>query len=123
MAMANDHKLALEPGQLMLIHPANLFEDEPLRRHLLTGRIEAVDPHGVRLRPFTSDVDSFQDYDSFVPWASRAMGLGGTGDGGHAGAAAADAPGAERRHPPGAERGGGGGGRARAARRRKALSP
>ena len=70
MAMANDHKLALEPGHLMLIHPANTFDDEPLRRHLLTGRIEAVDPNGVRLRPFTSDVDNFQDYDSFVPWAA-----------------------------------------------------
>jgi hypothetical protein len=27
-------------------------EDEPLRRHLLTGRIETVDEQGVRLRPF-----------------------------------------------------------------------
>ena len=51
MAKPGDHKLALEPGHLMLIHPATTFEDEPLRRHLLTGRIEAVDPHGVRLRP------------------------------------------------------------------------
>jgi hypothetical protein len=29
-----------------------------------------VDDQGVRLRPFASDVDTFQDYDSFVPWAT-----------------------------------------------------
>jgi hypothetical protein len=68
--MADEQTRAIAPGQLVLIHPADTFEDEPLRRHLLTGRIEAVDRQGVRLRPFASDVDTFQDYDSFVPWAS-----------------------------------------------------
>ena len=61
---------SLAPGQLVLFHPADTIEDEPLRRHLLTGRIEAVDDQGVRLRPFASDVDTFQDYDAFVPWAT-----------------------------------------------------
>jgi hypothetical protein len=70
MAMADEQNRSLAPGQLVLIHPADTFEDEPRRRHLLCGRIEAVDRQGVRLRPFTSDVDTFQDYDSFVPWAS-----------------------------------------------------
>jgi hypothetical protein len=68
--MADEQNGSLAPGQLVLIHPTDTFEDEPLRRHLLTGRIEAVDGQGVRLRPFASDVDTFQDYDSFVPWAS-----------------------------------------------------
>jgi hypothetical protein len=71
--MSNEQDRSLAPGQLVLIHPAETIEDEPLRRHLLTGRIQAVDGQGVRLRPFASDVDTFQDYDSFVPWAT--MGL------------------------------------------------
>ena len=70
MAATDGHHTALAPGQLVLIHPSDTFEDEPLRRHLLTGRIEAVDAQGVRLRPFAADADTFQDYDSFVPWAS-----------------------------------------------------
>ena len=70
MAMTDTQTRSLAPGQLVLIHPADTFEDDPLRRHLLSGRVEAVDGQGVRLRPFASDVDTFQDYDSFVPWAS-----------------------------------------------------
>jgi hypothetical protein len=67
--MSNEQDRSLAPGQLVLINSGEAIEDEPLHRHLLSGRIEAVDEQGVRLRPFASDVDSFQDYDSFVPWA------------------------------------------------------
>ena len=70
MAVADEQTMSLAPDQLVLIHPTDTFEDEPLRRHLLSGRIEAVDTHGLRLRPFAGDADSFQDYDSFVPWTS-----------------------------------------------------
>lgn len=54
--------------ELVVILPGKAIEDEPLHRHLLRGRVEAVDDEGVRLRPFAADVDTFQDYDSFVPW-------------------------------------------------------
>ena len=73
----------------MLIHPGDTVEDEPLRRHLLTGRIEAVDEQGVRLRPFASDVDTFQDYDSFVPWAADLHRLAHRAGGGRRGQALA----------------------------------
>ena len=68
--MADQQNQAMAPGQLVLIYPADTYDVDPLRRHLLTGRVEAVDDQGVRLRPFASDADTFQDYDSFVPWAS-----------------------------------------------------
>jgi hypothetical protein len=66
----NEQARSLAPDQLVLIYPGVAVEDDPLRRHLLSGRVEAVDEQGVRLRPFAGDVDSFQDYDSFVPWAT-----------------------------------------------------
>jgi hypothetical protein len=69
MSMSNDQARSLAPGQLVLIRPGAAIEDEPLHRHLLQGRIEAVDGQGVRLRPFAADADTFQDYDSFVPRA------------------------------------------------------
>jgi hypothetical protein len=69
MSMSNDQARSLAPGQLVLIRPGAAIEDEPLHRHLLQGRIETVDGQGVRLRPFAAAADTFQDYDSFVPWA------------------------------------------------------
>jgi hypothetical protein len=67
--MSNQQGGSLAPGQFVVIDPLEILEDEPLQRHLLRGRVEAVDAQGVRLRPFAADVESFQDYDSFVPWA------------------------------------------------------
>jgi hypothetical protein len=67
--MSNQQGGSLAPGQFVVIDPLETLEDEPLQRHLLRGRVEAVDAKGVRLRPFAADVESFQDYDSFVPWA------------------------------------------------------
>lgn len=67
--MSNGQNRSLAQGQFVAIYTEDAIEDEPLHQHLLRGRIEAVDEHGVRLRPFAADVDSFQDYDSFVPWA------------------------------------------------------
>jgi hypothetical protein len=66
--MSNGPGMSLAPGQLVLIYPGKPIQDEPLHRHLLRGRVEAVDEQGVLLVPFAADVDSFQDYDSFVPW-------------------------------------------------------
>jgi len=71
--MPNEQDRSLAPGQLVLIDSGEGIEDEPLHGHLLRGRIEAVDEQGVRLRPFAGDVDSFQDYDSFVPWGVIAL--------------------------------------------------
>jgi hypothetical protein len=37
---------ALAPGQLVLIHPLDTIEDEPLRRHLLTGHTARITVSG-----------------------------------------------------------------------------
>ena len=66
--MENRMRLTIAKDELVVISPGKAIEDEPLHRHLLRGRVEAVDGEGVRLRPFAGDIDSFQDYDSFVPW-------------------------------------------------------
>jgi len=66
--MPDQMRPTIAPEELVVISPGKDIEDEPLHRHLLRGRVEAVDDEGVRLRPFAADVDSFQDYDSFVPW-------------------------------------------------------
>ena len=73
MAIERDNDRSLAPGHFVLIYPVDEIEEEPLRRHLLTGRVEAVDDQGVRLRPFAADVDTFQDYDAFVPWATMSL--------------------------------------------------
>jgi hypothetical protein len=67
--MPNGQDRSLVAGQFVVIYTEDAIKDEPLHQHLLRGRIEAVDEHGVWLRPFAADVDSFQDYGSFVPWA------------------------------------------------------
>jgi len=67
--MRNGMRPTVTKDELVVISPSKPIENEPLQRHLLRGRVETVDGEGLRLRPFAADIETFQDYDSFVPWS------------------------------------------------------